>query len=71
MNKGVETTNEGKIFIRYAQKVIEQAELLEETYTTEPFRAKTGDNEYNFFIKKSRFFPKIIYSMIKICYYPH
>lgn len=67
----LKTTNEGKIFIRYAQKVIEQADLLEETYTTEPFRAKTGDNEYNFFIKKNRFFPKIIYSMIKICYYPH
>ena len=27
---------------------IEQADLLEETYTTEPFRAKTGYNEYNF-----------------------
>ena len=48
MYKGVETTNEGKIFIRYAQKVIEQADLLEETYTTEPFRAKTGYNKYNF-----------------------
>lgn len=28
--------------LRYAQKVIEQADLLEETYTTEPFRAKQG-----------------------------
>lgn len=31
-NKGIETTKEGEVFLGYARQVVEQADLLEETY---------------------------------------